>query len=86
MGGYHRMRHALFPSLELALAFDASVSAAMGWPSVEQKTDRYAIAIKHPSRNEWAVPVRDYAEPHLVSGTQIVEELTPDWYPPDRNV
>ena len=78
------MRHAIFPSIELALAFDASVSAAMGWPSVEQKTERYAIPIKHPSRNEWAVPVRDYAEPHLISGTQVVEELTPDWYPPER--
>jgi len=80
------MRHALFPSLELALAFDASVSAAMGWPSEAQKTERYAIPIQHPSRNEWAVPVRDYAELHLVSGTQIVEELTADWYPPERDV
>ena len=78
------MRHALFPSLELALAFDSSVSAAMGWPSVEQKTERYAVPMKHPGRNEWAVPVRDYAEAHLVNGTRIVEELTPDWYPPGR--
>lgn len=78
------MRHAIFPSLDLALAFDASVSAAMGWPSVEQKTERYAIPMLHPSRNEWAVPVRDYAEPHLVSGTTVVGELSSDWYPPDR--
>ncbi len=78
------MRHALFPSLELALAFDASVSVAMGWPSEAQKTERYAIPMKHPSRNEWAVLVRDYAQPYLISGTRIVEELTADWYPPER--
>ena len=80
------MRHAIFPSLELALSFDASVSAAMGWPNDAQKTERYAIPMQHPSRNEWAVPVRDYAEPHLINGTQIVEELTSDWYPPERDV
>lgn len=78
------MIHATFPNLELALAFDASVSAAMGWPSEAQKTERYAIPMKHPTKNEWAVPVRDYAEQHLISGTTIVDELTPDWYPADR--
>lgn len=73
---------AIFTTEHDAIAFNDAVCGQMGWP--DAVTERYCVPQKHPSKNEWAVEVLPYAEPQLVSGTPVVEELTPDWYPPDR--
>ena len=75
---------AIFTTEHDANAFNDAVCGQMGWP--DAVTERYCIPQKHPSLNMWAVEVLAYAEPHLISGTQIVEELSSDWYPPERNV
>jgi hypothetical protein len=73
---------AIFTDEQSALAFDAAVSAAMGWPDTETKTERYAVPLKHPTANLWAMPVEEYAASHLPDGVELAAELSPDWLPP----
>ncbi len=73
---------AIFTNEQAALEFDAAVSAAMGWPDAETKTERYAVPRQHPTENKWCMPVADYAAAHLPEGAETVEELPPDWFPP----
>lgn len=73
---------AIFQNLEDALSFDSAVSAAMGWPNAETKTERYCEPQKHISRNLWAMPVEDYASGLVPLKATLVESLQNDWYPP----
>lgn len=73
---------AIFTNEHDANAFNDAVCGQMGWP--DSVTERYCIPQKHPSLNMWAAEVLPYAESCLVAGTSVVEELTPDWYPPER--
>lgn len=73
---------AIFTDEQSALAFDAAVSAAMGWPDAETKTERYAVPRKHPTAEMWWMPVTDYAAPYLPEGVDTVDELPPGWIPP----
>ena len=75
---------AIFTNEHDANAFNDAVCGQMGWP--DAVTERYCIPQKHPSRNEWAVEVLPYAEPHLISGTTVVDELSSDWSLPEREI
>lgn len=71
---------AIFASLDSALAFDAAVCAAMGWP--DATTKRYAVPAQHPTDARCAVPVLDYAVPFVPATAFVVDELSADWTPP----
>ncbi len=73
---------AIFSDLAEALAFDAAVSAAMGWPSEAAKTERYAEPQKHLTQDLWAMPVEEYAATLVPQSAEVVGSLSEDWYPP----
>ena len=73
---------AIFANIDFALAFDAAVSAAMGWPNAETKTDRYGEPQKHVTQDRWAMPVEDYAVDLVPADAVVVESLTADWHEP----
>ena len=73
---------AIFSDLAEAIAFDAVVSAAMGWPSETARTERYAEPQKHFTLDLWAMPVEDYATSLVPASAQVAESLADDWYPP----
>ena len=73
---------AIFTNLNSALAFDAAVSAAMGWPNTETKTDRYGEPQKHTTEDLWAMPVEPYAADLVPAAAVLVESLTADWFEP----
>ena len=73
---------AIFTTIDSALAFDAAVSAAMGWPNAETKTDRYGEPQKHVTQDRWAMPVEPYAVDLVPADAVLVESLTADWHEP----
>ena len=73
---------ATFTSIDSALAFDALVSFAMGWPNAKTKTDRYCEPQKHIAQNRWAMPVEPYAVDLVPADAVIVETLSADWFEP----
>lgn len=73
------MKFAIFYSYNDAMAFDVAVSVSMGWPDASAKTDRYAVPMKHPLKDEWAMPIFPYAEQHLPAGATCVDGLADDW-------
>ena len=73
---------AIFTNLDSALAFDAAVSAAMGWPNEETKTNRYGEPQKHIAEDLWAMPVEPYAVDLVPADAVLVESLTADWFNP----
>ena len=73
---------AIFTTIDSALAFDAAVSLAMGWPNAETKTDRYGEPQKHITEDLWAMPVEPYAVALVPSDAVVVDSLTADWNAP----
>jgi hypothetical protein len=73
---------AIFATIDSALAFDAAVSLAMGWPNTETKTDRYCEPQKHITEDLWAMPVEPYAVALVPSDAVVVDSLTADWNAP----
>lgn len=73
---------ATFTNIDSALAFDAAVSAAMGWPNAATKTNRYGEPQKHIRQDGWAMPIEPYAVDLVPADAVIVESLTADWFEP----
>jgi len=73
---------AIFTNIHSALAFDAAVSLAMGWPNAETLTNRYCEPQKHIAEDLWAMPVEPYAVALVPSDAVVVDSLSADWHEP----
>ena len=72
---------AIFETRQAALQFNADVMVKMGWPSADGTTIIYGVPQKHPTKDQWSMFVKDYAQSELPPGTQTVDQLSDDWTP-----
>lgn len=83
------MSYAVFVVQREAEAFSAAVDASEGLPKPGDPvapfdygwTLHWASLIAHPDGTKWAYPLAGCPLP-APGGAQIVDALTPDWFPP----
>jgi hypothetical protein len=76
--------HAIFDNEQAAIQAEAEIHQ---WLTVNRpgyNAERWANVAKHPTENLWSFPLPP--EPVEIAGAEIVENLTPDWFPAQEEI